>query len=106
MAVIVTSSFKGRTPIIILNTYDENDNLTDPDGVNGSPAIYPTIVITKSDSELVDPVVEEAMTRTSLGEFKYYWDTRSIQPGTYKIEISYFMDGNSQLQKMQYVLAE
>ena len=106
MSVTVTSSHRGRTPNITLMVYDEEKNLTDADGTNDPTPYYPSIQIKKGESELVADIVLAEMARTSLGEYKYYWDTRYIPTGTYNIEVSYFLDGCSQVLELAHSITE
>jgi len=96
MSVIVTSAHKGRTQIIVLTTYDEADSLTDADGTNDPTPTYPTVLIKKGESGFAPEVVNTEMSKTSLGVYKYYWDTTDVTTGLYNIEIDWIMDGHPQ----------
>lgn len=99
MSLTVTSAHEGRTAIIVLETYDEDDNRTDADDT-------PVITISRSDSELVDPIVLTTMLKFDLGGYKYYWDTTGVIPGQYIITATYNMDSHPQALKTVFTVAK
>jgi len=101
--IVVSSALVGETITITLYIYDEDDNLTDPDGY---PASYPTITIRKGETKFVDPVIDEAdmETKESLGTFSYKWDTTSAKPGPYTITCTSVVDGDVRMPQEEFTL--
>ena len=97
--IAVTSAQRGNTVRVYLETYDENDNRTDPDA---TPVIY----IKKGDSALVTPLIDGVvMSKVDLGGYEYLWDTTNAPLGPYDITIDYSMDGVRRVPERKFYLA-
>jgi len=99
MANIITSALQGNTVIFTLETYNEDELRMDADTA-------PTISIKKGEAMFVSDLISAAMTRSDLGEYKYYWDTDDVVIGMYSIDAVFAVDGVKQHIEIQRTITD